>query len=56
MEAAAGSDEELMEKFFDTMELSAQDMAKRPEAGRPGRQRSARCCAAPPSPVWAWRC
>ena len=28
MEAAAGADEELMEKFFDTMELSAQDMAK----------------------------
>ena len=39
MEAAAGSDEELMEKFFDTMELSAEDMAQRPEAGRPGRQR-----------------
>ena len=28
MEAAAGADEELMEKFFDTMELSAEDMAK----------------------------
>ena len=28
MEAAAGADEELMEKFFDTMELSAADMAK----------------------------
>lgn len=28
MEAAAGSDEELMEKFFDTMELSAEDMAR----------------------------
>ena len=28
METAAGADEELMEKFFDTMELSAQDMAK----------------------------
>ena len=28
MEPAAGADEELMEKFFDTMELSAQDMAK----------------------------
>ncbi len=28
METAAGADEELMEKFFDTMELSAADMAK----------------------------
>ena len=28
MEAAAGSDEELMEKFFDTMELSDEDIAK----------------------------
>ena len=28
MEAAAGADEELMEKFFETMELSAEDMAK----------------------------
>ena len=28
MEAAAGADEELMEKFFDTMELSDADMAK----------------------------
>ena len=28
MEAAAGSDEELMEKFFDTMELSDEEMAK----------------------------
>ena len=28
MEAAAGADEELMEKFFETMELSAADMAK----------------------------
>ena len=28
MEAAAGADEELMEKFFDTMELSAEDMAR----------------------------
>ncbi|MBQ0037434.1 MAG: elongation factor G [Clostridiales bacterium] len=28
MEAAAGADEELMEKFFEEMELSAEDMAK----------------------------
>ena len=28
MEAAAGADEELMEKFFESMELSAADMAK----------------------------
>ena len=28
MEAAAGADEELMEKFFETMELSAEDIAK----------------------------
>ncbi|MBR7150030.1 MAG: GTP-binding protein, partial [Oscillospiraceae bacterium] len=28
MEAAAGADEELMEKFFDTMELSAEEIAK----------------------------
>jgi elongation factor G len=28
MEAAAGSDEDLMEKFFDTMELSDEDMVK----------------------------
>ena len=28
MEAAAGADEELMEKFFDTMELSADEIAK----------------------------
>jgi len=28
MEAAAGADEELMEKFFDTMELSSEDIAK----------------------------
>ena len=28
MEAAAGADEELMEKFFETMELSSEDIAK----------------------------
>ena len=28
MEAAAGADEELMEKFFETMELSAEEIAK----------------------------
>ena len=33
MEAAAGADEELMEKFFETMELSAEDMAKGPKIG-----------------------
>ena len=55
MEAAAGSDEELMEKFFDTMELSAEDMAKGLKIGvRDGSV--CPCCAAPPTPVWAWRC
>ena len=33
MEAAAGADEELMEKFFETMELSADEIAKGARAG-----------------------
>lgn len=56
MEAAAGADEELMEKFFESMELSAADMAKGLKIGVRGRPVSARCSAAPPSPVWAWIC
>lgn len=44
-----------MEKFFDTMELSAEDMAKGLKLAS-ATAASALCCAAPPSPAWAWRC
>ena len=55
MEAAAGSDEELMEKFFDTMELYAEDMARGLKLGvRDGSVCPVLCGSA--VTVWAWRC
>ena len=47
MEAAAGTDEALMEKFFDEGALSRRGNRARSARGRSGRHRRARCSAAP---------
>ncbi len=56
MEAAAGADEELMEKFFETMELSDADMAKglKVSGVRDGSVCPVLCGSL--SPAWAWIC
>ena len=41
-EAAAEADEELMEKYFEEMELPKEDILVRPQQGRPGRHRDPR--------------